>query len=61
MNTTIASCREQIQEDLLCLLESANNLGLKDYLEEVQTLACQIVVKNFKQLEKSLDSKTKTL
>jgi hypothetical protein len=52
MNTTLASCREQIQEDLICLLEAANNLGLKEHLEEVTTLACKIVVDNFKKLEK---------
>jgi hypothetical protein len=44
----ILSVREQIQNDLICLLES--QFGEVDYLEEVQDLACQIVVNNFTQL-----------
>jgi hypothetical protein len=46
--TDIISVREQIQNDLICLLES--HFGEVDYLEEVQDLACQIVVDNFAQL-----------
>ena len=46
--TDIISVREQIQNDLLCLLES--QFGEVDYLTEVQDLACQIVVDNFTQL-----------
>ena len=46
--TDIISVREQIQNDLLCLLES--QFGEVDYLSEVQDLACQIVVDNFTQL-----------
>ena len=38
----IASVREQIQNDLLCLLD-----GLP---QEAQTAACEIVVKNMKEL-----------
>ena len=50
MNTTdILSVREQIQEDLICLLES--QFGEVDYLDEVKSLACQIVVDNFNQLK----------
>jgi len=51
MNTTdILSVREQLQEDLICLLES--QFGEVDYLDEVQQLACQIVVDNFTKLLK---------
>ena len=48
--TDIISVREQIQNDLICLLES--QFGQVDYLSEVQDLACQIVVDNFTQLLK---------
>ncbi len=49
MNTAdIISVREQLQEDLICLLES--QFGEVDYLDEVKFLACQIVVNNFNQL-----------
>ena len=50
MNTDIISVREQIQNDLICLLES--QFGEVDYLSEVQDLACQIVVDNFTTLLK---------
>ena len=46
--TDIISVREQIQNDLICLLES--QFGEVDYLSDVQDLACQIVVDNFTQL-----------
>jgi hypothetical protein len=46
--TNIISVREQIQEDLICLLES--QFGQADYLSDVQDLACQIVIENFNQL-----------
>jgi len=50
MNTTdILSVREQIQEDLICLLES--QFGEVDYLPEVKSLVCQIVIDNFNQLK----------
>jgi hypothetical protein len=48
-NTNLLSVREQIQEDLICLLES--QFGEVDYLDEVKSLACQIVVDNFNQLK----------
>ena len=48
--TDIISVCEQIQNDLICLLES--QFGEVDYLSEVQDLACQIVVDNFTQLLK---------
>jgi len=49
MNTNdILSVREQIQNDLICLLES--QFGEVDYLSEVQDLACQIVADNFTKL-----------
>jgi len=50
MNTQLLSVREQIQEDLICLLES--QFGEVDYLDEVKDLACQIVVDNFTKLLK---------
>ena len=51
MNTNdILSVREQIQEDLICLLES--QFGEVEYLSEVQDLACQIVCNNFTKLLK---------
>lgn len=50
--TDFASCREQIQEDLLCLLDAGNNLGVENFVEELKTIACKIVVDNFKKLEK---------
>jgi hypothetical protein len=46
--TDLLSVREQIQEDLISLLESRSSEI--DYLNEVQDLACQIVVDNFSQL-----------
>jgi hypothetical protein len=46
--TDLLSVREQIQEDLISLLES--QFGEVEYLNEVQDLACQIVVDNFSQL-----------
>jgi hypothetical protein len=46
--TDLLSVREQIQEDLICLLES--QFGEVEYLNEVQDLACQIVVDNFSKL-----------
>lgn len=51
--TNFATCREQIQEDLICLLEAGNNLGVENFIEELKTAACQIVVNNFKKLEKT--------
>ena len=48
-NADILSIREQLQEDLICLLES--QFGEVDYLDEVKSLACQIVVNNFNQLD----------
>ena len=47
-NNDILSVREQIQEDLICLLES--QFGQVDYLSEVQDLACQIVTDNFTKI-----------
>jgi hypothetical protein len=50
IKTDIISVCEQIQEDLICLLES--QFGQADCLSEVQDLACQIVADNFAQLLK---------
>jgi len=48
MSKKIAQVREQIQEDLICLLDS--QFGLVEYVDEVKDMACQIIVDNFKQL-----------
>ena len=47
-DTQLLAVREQIQEDLICLLES--QFGEVDYIDEVKSLACQIVIDNFNQL-----------
>ena len=47
-NKKTLEIREQIQEDLLSMLES--QLGLIEYLQDVQDAACQIVVDNFQKL-----------
>ena len=46
----IISVREQIQEDLICLL--ATQFDDEGQMDEVQRIACQIVVDNFTQLLK---------
>ena len=47
--TQIQETCEQIQEDLICLLDS--QFGQAEYLDEVKTMACQIVVDNFENLK----------
>ena len=47
-NTDILSIREQIQEDLICLL--ATQFDDEGQMDEVQRIACDIVVSNFTQL-----------
>lgn len=47
-NTDILSVREQIQEDLICLL--ATQFDDEGQRDEVQRIACDIVVSNFTQL-----------
>lgn len=44
LSIPLRSCREQIQEDLLVLCEA---FGFSD---KIKTLACQIVVDNFKKI-----------
>lgn len=39
---------EAIQDDLICLLDE--QFGEAEYLDDVQTLACQIVVDRVKEL-----------
>lgn len=39
--------RELIQNDLICLLDS--QFGEVEYIDEVKTFACQIVVDRFKE------------
>jgi hypothetical protein len=46
--TDLLSVREQIQEDLICLL--ATQFDDEGQMDEVQRIACQIVVNNFSQL-----------
>ena len=48
MSKTLEDVREQIQEDLICLLDS--QFGLVEYVDEVKDMACQIIVDNFKDL-----------
>ena len=45
MEDYLHQTREQIQQDLITLLDS--QFGEVEYLDEVRTLACQIVVDNF--------------
>ena len=45
MEGYLLQTREQIQQDLITLLDS--QFGEVEYLDEVKTLACQIVVDNF--------------
>ena len=49
-DTDILSVREQIQEDLICLL--ATQFDDEGQMDEVQRIACDIVVSNFNQLLK---------
>jgi hypothetical protein len=44
----ILSVREQIQEDLICLL--ATQFDDEGQMDEVQRIACDIVVSNFTKL-----------
>ena len=50
MSTTddINSIRDQIQEDLICLL--ATQFDDEEQMDEVQRIVCQIVVDNFNKL-----------
>ena len=43
------SISESIQDDLICLLDS--QFGEVEYVDEVKTMACQIVVDRFKSVE----------
>ncbi len=45
MEGYLLQTREQIQQDLITLLDS--QFGEVEYLDEVRTLACQIVVDKF--------------
>jgi hypothetical protein len=42
----LKSISESIQDDLICLLDS--QFGEVEYIDEVKTMACQIVVDRFK-------------
>lgn len=48
MSKDLMEVREQIQEDLICLLDS--QFGMVEYVDEVKDMACQIVVDNFDNL-----------
>jgi hypothetical protein len=48
MNKELLKVREQIQEDLICLLDS--QFGMVEYVDEVKDMACQIIVDNFDNL-----------
>jgi len=48
--TDILCVREQIQEDLICLL--ATQFDDEGQMDKVQSIACQIVVNNFAKLLK---------
>jgi len=50
MTKTLEDVREQIQEDLICMLDS--QIGMIEYVNEVKDMACQIIVDNFKDLSK---------
>ena len=47
-NKEILQIREQIQEDLICLLDS--QFGMVEYVDEVKDMACQIIIDNFDNL-----------
>ena len=51
MSKDLMEVREQIQEDLICLLDS--QFGMVEYVDEVKDMACQIIVDNFDQLIKT--------
>jgi hypothetical protein len=48
MSKDLMQVREQIQEDLICLLDS--QFGMVEYVDEVKDMACQIIVDNFDNL-----------
>ena len=51
MSKDLMQVREQIQEDLICLLDS--QFGMVEYVDEVKDMACQIIVDNFDELIKT--------
>jgi hypothetical protein len=48
MSKELLKVREQIQEDLICLLDS--QFGMVEYVDEVKDMACQIIIDNFNNL-----------
>ena len=48
MSKELMEVREQIQEDLICLLDS--QFGMVEYVDEVKDMACQIIIDNFDNL-----------
>jgi hypothetical protein len=52
----IANAKEQIQEDVICFVESYGFLSHPEFLKDN---LCQIVVDNFKRLEVDIELKDK--
>ena len=48
MKKELIQMREQIKEDLICLLDS--QFGMVEYVDEVKDMACQIIIDNFDNL-----------
>jgi len=48
MSKELMQVKEQIQEDLICLLDS--QFGMVEYVDEVKDMACQIIIDNFDNL-----------
>ena len=48
MSKELMQVREQIQEDLICMLDS--QIGMIEYVDEVKDMACQIIIDNFDNL-----------
>jgi len=48
MSKELMEVREQIQEDIICLLDS--QFGMVEYVDEVKDMACQIIIDNFDNL-----------
>ena len=49
MQNSLKELSERIQDDLICLLDS--QFGEVEYVDEVKTLACQIIVDQLKTFQ----------
>ena len=47
--SNLADIRESIQDDIICCVDS--HFGEVEYVDEVKTELCQIVVDRFKEIE----------